>query len=383
VHRPALLASSRIKVCLKSTVTGLNLTNDGKTVESLKVTTPGGERTVKARQFVLAAGGVETTRLLLYFQRSHLDYFGGIDGPLGRYYMGHLSGKIASIQFDKPADFGELDFKRDANGFFYRRRFMLTTEGQMDNRVLNTSFWPDNPPFYDPSHRSGVLSAVFLALAFPPSGRRLLSEAIRLAHTGPRPYKIAAHLRNALLGAPRGAVDMYRILRDRFLRRPRKPGFLVPNPGGKYALHFHAEQIPDSSSRIRLSGETDIFGVPRALIDLRFTEQDIDSVLESHRLLDQSLQANGIGHLEYWYSPSKAREYLWETAGDGLHQVGTARMGEDPSQSVVDPDLKIHGLSNLHIASSAVFPSTGQANCTLLAVAFAMRMAHRLTGLGQ
>ena len=378
IHREALMRSQRIRVSLKSTVTGLHLTSDGQSVESLAVATPDGPRTVKAQRIILAAGGVETTRLLLQFQRSYPRHFGGADGPLGLYYMGHISGKIANIHFDNPEAIDDLDFKLDANGAFYRRRFMLTTKAQISNRVLNTAFWPDNPPFYDPSHRSGVLSATFLALAFPPTGRRLLSEAIRLAHTGPRPYKLAAHLRNAILGAPRGALDMYHILRDRFLRKPRKPGFLVRNRGGKYALHYHAEQAPNRSSRISLTGDTDAFGVHRAKIDLRYTNQDIDSVMESHRLLDEALRANRIGRIEYLDSPEKTREHIRETASDGLHQVGSARMGEDPALSVVNADLRAHGLSNLYVASSAVFPSAGQANSTQLAVAFAMRLAHLL-----
>ena len=380
VHREALLRSSLIQISLRSTVTGMNLSADGQTVESLAISTPSGPSTVRARQIILAMGGVETTRLLLHIQQSYPTHFGGLDGPLGRYYMGHISGKIASIQFDDPDSFQDLDFKLDTNGAFYRRRFMLATQAQLQHKVLNTAFWPDNPPFYDPAHRSGVLSSVFLALAFPPTGRRLLPEAIRLVHTGPRPYKLAAHLRNAILGAPRGAVDMVRILRDRFLRKPRKPGFLGRNRGGKYALHYHAEQIPTAASRIQLTREIDAYGVPRARIDLRFTEQDVDSVLESHRVLDQSLRANGIGHLNYWYPPDTVREHIWQMAADGFHQVGGARMGADPTQSVVDANLKIHGLDNLYVASSAVFPTTGQANSTLLAVAFAMRLANRLAG---
>jgi choline dehydrogenase-like flavoprotein len=382
-HREALLRSQRIKISLRSTVTGICLTGDGQTVQSLEVATPGGQRTVRAKQIILATGGVETTRLLLHFQQKYRRHFGGVDGPLGRYYMGHLSGKIASIQFDNPAAFTDLDFKRDTNGIYYRRRFLLNAETQIANRVLNTAFWPDNPPFYDPDHRSGVLSAVFLALAFPPTGRRLLSEAIRLAHTGPRPYKLAAHLRNAILGAPHGAVDIYRILRDRFLSKPRKPGFLVPNRGGRYALHYHAEQVPTPSSRIRLTTEVDAYGVPRAVIDLRYTDKDVDSVMESHRLLDRALRSNKIGHMEFWDSPDKSREKVWETAGDGFHQIGSVRMGKDPVTSVVDSDLKVHGLVNLHVASSAVFPTSGQANSTMLAVAFAMRLAHRLAGSNQ
>jgi choline dehydrogenase-like flavoprotein len=257
---------------------------------------------------------------------------------------------------------------------------MLTEAAQVQHKVLNTAFWPDNPPLYDPGHRSGVLSGVFLALAFPPMGRRLLPEAIRLAHTGPKPYKLGAHLRNAVLGAPRGAVDMYRILRDRFVKKPKKPGFLVANKGGKYALHYHAEQVPDAASRITLGNEVDGFGMPRAVIDLRFTQQDVDSVIESHKVLDEALRANGVGRLEYWYPAEKVRERVWEQAADGFHQVGTTRMGDDPATSVVDRELKVHGVENLYVASSSVFPTTGQANSTLLAVAFAERLAERLAG---
>jgi len=327
---------------------------------------------------VLAMGGVETTRLLLHTQQRWPSHFGGVDGPLGRYYMGHISGKIASIVFNHPDSIDDLDFHLDGSGAYYRRRFMLTADAQLQHRVLNTAFWPDNPAFYDPNHRSGVLSAVFLALAFPPAGRRLLSEAIRLAHTGPRPYRLAAHLRNAILGAPRGAKDIYRILRDRFIGKPKKPGFLVPNQGGKYALHYHAEQVPHPNSRITLGAETDSFGVPRAVIDLRFTAQDIQSVIDSHQLLDQALQANNIGRLDYMYSLEELPTRVDAQASDGYHQVGTTRMGQDPAESVVDSNLKVHGLDNLFVASSSVFPASGQANSTLLAVAFGARLASRL-----
>ena len=239
-------------------------------------------------------------------------------------------------------------------------------------------FSADNPSFYDPGHRSFVLSATFLALAFPPLGRRILPEAIRLAHTGPRPYRLASHLRNVILGAPGGALEMSRVLRDRFLSKLRKPGFVVSNKGGRYALHYHAEQVPRAESRIRLTSERDAFGVPRASIDLRYSEQDVDSVLRSHRLLDQALRANKMAHLVYSYGENELRERIWEIAGDGYHQIGGARMGTDPKRSIVDTDLNVHGLSNLAVASSAVFPTGGHANSTLLAVALAMRLVHRL-----
>jgi len=378
IHRERILASKHIHLSLGSTVTGFQLTEDGSSIEAVEVATASGPKLVRARHVLLAMGGVETTRLLLNVQEKHPALFGGVDGPLGRYYMGHISGKIASIVFDTPASFRDLDFKLDTNRSWYRRRFMLTEEAQIENQVLNTAFWPDNPPFYNPDHKSGVLSSVFLALAFPPTGRKLLSEAIRLAHTGPKPYPIAAHLRNAILGAPQGAADIYRILRDRFIRKPKKPGFMVSNPGGRYALHYHAEQIPQAESRITLTNEADKFGLKRVAIDLRFAEQDIDSVIRSHELLDKALRANGIGRLEPWYDQEQTRRKVWAQAADGFHQVGSIRMGLDPKASVVNRDLQTHDLSNLYAVTSAVFPTSGQANSTLLAVAMGMRLVHQL-----
>jgi hypothetical protein len=377
-HRDHLLGSERINLSLKSTVTGLNLSADGQRVESLDVSTPEGARTVKARRIVLAMGGVETTRLLLRTQQRWPGHFGGVDGPLGRYYMGHIAGKIASIVLNDPDSINDLDFKLDESGAYRRRRFMLTADAQLQHKVLNTAFWPDNPSFYDPSHGSGVLSSVFLALAFPPTGRLLLPEAIRLAHIGPRPYLLAAHLRNAIMGLPRGAKDIYRILRDRFIKKPSNPGFLVSNRGGKYALSYQAEQVPNRDSRIRLGSETDSFGVPRAVIDLRYTDQDVQSVIDSHELLDKALQANGIGRLQFLHGPEQLRERVYSQASDGYHQAGATRMGVDAAQSVVDPNLRVHGVENLFVASSSVFPTSGQANSTLVAVALGVRLANHL-----
>jgi hypothetical protein len=324
-------------------------------------------------------GGVETARFLLHVQQQWPHHFGGLDGPLGRYYMGHISGKIANVCFDQPSLSLDFDFVLDTGcGTYYRRRFMLAPEAQLKHCVLNTAFWSDNPAFYDPFHGSGVLSSVFLALAFPPIGRRLLPEAIRLAHIGPRPYPLAAHLRNAILGAPNGAADVCRIVRDRFLRKPRKPGFLVQNHGGKYALHYHAEQVPTRESRITVSRNKDSFGVARAVIDLRYVDQDVQSVIDSHKVLDEALRANRVGRLEYMYPMEELRARVYAQASDGFHQVGTTRMGTDTKTSVVDSNLRVHGLSNLFVASSGVFPTGGQANSTLLAVALALRLAEHL-----
>jgi choline dehydrogenase-like flavoprotein len=65
-------------------------------------------------------------------------------------------------------------------------------------------------------------------------------------------------------------------------------------------------------------------------------------------------------------------------ASDGYHQTGTTRMGVAPSSSVVDQNCRVHGTTNLYIASTSVFPSSGQANPTFLAVAMALRLAEHI-----
>ncbi len=380
IHRARIEASPRIALCVNSTVVDLEFDPGCQRVNRLVIAGPGGRTTVSARQIILALGGVETTRLLLTVQRRLPQLFGGTNGPLGRFYMGHISGKIADIIFARPEFIADFDFEKDATGSFVRRRMVLTPEAQREHRLLNTAFWPDNPPFYDYRHRSGVLSAVFLALSFPPTGRRILPEGIRLAHIGSKPRHYGAHLRNAILGAPAGARDVLNILRDRFRSEPRKPGFLVRNRTGQYALHYHGEQEPNPESRVTLAGERDRFGMPRAAIDLRFTEGDVRSVIESHRALDSALRASGLGRLEYRYPEEELAASVRAQAADGYHQAGTTRMGRDPRSSVVDANLQVHGLENLHIASSSVFATTGQANSTFPAVALALRLAHRLHG---
>jgi choline dehydrogenase-like flavoprotein len=378
VHRGSIERSDRITLSLNSTVIDLDLGDNGRVVEGVVIAGPDGKSRIKARNVILAAGGVETTRLLLAVQQRWADHFGGIDGPLGRYYMGHISGKIASIVLNRPEAIADFDFELDATGTYIRRRFMLSEEALLAHGLLNTAFWPDNPPFHDPRHRSSVLSAVFLALAFPPTGRKILSEAIRLAHVGPKPHRFGDHIKNVVMGAPRGARDILDIVRDRFLSKPHKPGFLLRNSDGRYALHYHAEQEPNPDSRVVLTNELDRFGLPRVAIDLRFTDGDVNSVVGSHQVLDSALRANAVGRLEYWHPKDQLPSNVLAQASDGFHQVGITRMGRDRKNSVVDQNLKVHDVANLHVASSSVFPTTGQANSTYLATALAIRLAHHL-----
>lgn len=372
-----VIAHPRVDVLLDSRLERIDFADDGS-VAALVVERAGAPTRLQASSYVLAMGGLEIARFLLRAQQDRPKAFGGVDGPLGRYYMGHATGSIADIVLDDPARAADLDFVRDESDTYIRRRFTLTEDAQRRHRVLNTAFYLDNPPFYEADHRNATLSLVFLGLAFPPTGRRIIAEGIRLRHVGPRPYRIRAHVGNVLRRPWRAVVDVTDVIRRRYLSPVRKPGFILRNEGGRYALHYHAEQLPNPDSRVRTRTAAD--GVSVLEIDYRYVEEDVDSLLRCHDLLDQELRAAGIGRVEYLAPDADGvRAMAWEQSTDGFHSIGTTRMSDDPARGVVDRDGRVHGSANLYIASSSVFSTSAEANPTFVAAALAVRLAHHLT----
>lgn len=167
------------------------------------------------------------------------------------------------------------------------------------------------------------------------------------------------------------------ILKARF-GKLRKPGFLIHNSTGRYALHYHAEHAPNPDSRVRLAASQDANGTPRLCIDLRFAERDVESVLRTHEILDLALREAGVGNLVYRRPPEARGESVWDQATDGFHQIGGAKMAFGRETGVVDKNCRVFDLPNVYVASSCVFPSSGQANPTFLGVALALRLADHL-----
>ena len=71
-------------------------------------------------------------------------------------------------------------------------------------------------------------------------------------------------------------------------------------------------------------------------------------------------------------------EYPVDDERIGNHHMGGTRMSADPRTGVVDPNCRVHGMSNLYVCGSSVFPSGGHANPTLTIVQLASRLAAHL-----
>jgi hypothetical protein len=379
LHGAALAARQDLLVALRSTVTGFRYGADGA-VSALELHLEGtGAAVLEVARVILAAGGNASTRLLLLEQARAPARFGGAGGPLGRFYMGHLSGQIADVVLDDPKLHDALDYHVDAHGSYVRRRIVPAEATQAAEALANIAFWPVVPRIMTPEHRSGPLSAVFLALSLPPVGRRLIAEPVRLKHVGTAPFRRGTHLRNVLLDLPRTLGFAPAFLWKHKVAKMRLPGFFLKNPARRYGLEYHSEQLPEAESRLGLAEARDRLGQPRLRIDLRFSEADAASVLRAHTALEGWLGRNRLGRLAYYRAdPAGRAAEVLENAKDGAHQVGTIRMGADPATAVVDGDCRAFGVPNLFVVSTAVLPTSGQANPTLTAVQLGLRLAAAL-----
>ncbi|MHA1152854.1 MAG: GMC family oxidoreductase, partial [Alphaproteobacteria bacterium] len=126
-----------------------------------------------------------------------------------------------------------------------------------------------------------------------------------------------------------------------------------------------------------LSDERDGYGVPRARLDFRVTDSDIEGVYRVHTLLDEHFRRYKIGHVRFHDNDPLASIRSALRAVNG-HFVGTTRMSADPKGGVVDADCKVFGVANLFVAGSSVFPTSSHANPTLTIVALAIRLADHL-----
>jgi choline dehydrogenase-like flavoprotein len=378
LHATALAERRDLTVALHATVTGLRYAPDGA-VAGLELDVAGeGRGELSASRVILAAGGNASTRLLLLEQDRNPTLFGGAGGPLGRFYMGHLSGQIADIVFGNAALHAALDYYVDAHGSYVRRRLVPAEATQQDERLANVAFWPVVPPIANPAHRSGPLSAVFLALSVAPFGRRLIAEPVRLKHVGQPPYRRGAHLGNILRDLPRTFGFAPAFLWKNRVAKMRLPGFFLKNRAGRYGLEYHSEQLPNPESRLTLADARDTLGQRRLRIDLRFGPGDAASVVRAHTFLDAWLARNHLGRLDYYQTSETRAAAVLANARDGAHQVGTIRMAATPGAGVVDGSCRAFGTPGLYVVSTAVLPTSGQANPTLTAVQLGLRLADDL-----
>lgn len=379
-----LSSTKSLRVLVGTTCTAITCSPGSRRAELLSCRTySGASLTIKADVFVVAGGGLESTRLLLSSIGPSGHELGNHSGHLGHWYMAHVEGSISTVQFSTDPRRTVYDYERDVDGTYVRRRFSFAPNFQLDKGLPNIVAWLGNPELPDACHGSGPLSFVYLCLRSP-LGSFFAPEVQRLSLTGANipgtPYglahvsTVASHLRNIVAHPMATAGFALGFGIKRFAAGPRRaPGFFVYNPQNTYPLQYHGEQVPNRLSRVWLTDQLDVLGRRRLGVDLRFKDQDVDGIIRAHGFLDDYLRALGIGRIVYQFNDLAAA--VEARLGGGFHQVGTTRMAAEPRDGVLDRNLAIHGCPNVYVASSSAFPTSGQANSTFMIVAFAIRLA--------
>ncbi|MDG2530294.1 FAD-dependent oxidoreductase [Caulobacter endophyticus] len=138
---------------------------------------------------------------------------------------------------------------------------------------------------------------------------------------------------------------------------------------------YYFEMAPNPDSRITLADTVDpVFGQRQTHITWLLSDRDEATYTQTTGLFKAAVEELGG---DFYCQP-------WSTVKAGLtvngHHIGTTRMSADPQDGVVDADLKVHGLDNLYVAGSSVFPSTGISNPTFTIIALSIRLAEHLRG---
>jgi GMC oxidoreductase/Pyridine nucleotide-disulphide oxidoreductase len=371
--------SERIKLLYGLTCTEIKTNNQNANhVEGLKCKTISRKIiNISARQYILAGGALNTTRLLMVSDRVHPGGIGNHSGLLGKFYMGHISGDISVVHFTTSPKETIFGFDRDSENIYLRRRFSFTREFLSEKGLTNIVAWLGSPKFGNPTHKNGILSAAYVALSLPVLRNYLTSTAIRKSAIGEAEKGIYwSHILNILGDLSSTITFIPKFGYGRFIARRKIPALFVYSGSNEYPLHYHGEQVPNLNSTVSLSDEQDDLGMRRLDINLRFTQQDIDGVIVAHQYWDRHLRNHNCGYLKYLTDDPEAS--VWAQASDGFHQVGTTRMSETSNNGVVGRNCNIHGFDNLFIASSSIFTTSGQANSTFMIVVFALRLADYL-----
>ncbi len=353
-----LWRAPNLDVLTHATVVRIQAAPDGQVIEHVRVAEPGGRTAiVRARHFVLAAGGIDNARLLLASNDVHRNGLGNHHDLVGRFFMEHPHARGGRIRFKRPwAILRRLLARHRLHGETVAACVRPGEALQQREGLLNTSFALGCRQH--PEQRMQLVKRVYQAAKHqlaPTRNNRRVWQAVKRGATWLRERS-----------------DPFRPwLLDRLDRR------------GIYAV-VRAEQAPNPDSRVRLSTERDALGVPKAALDWQLSELDKRSVRGLMEAFDQELRRLDLGHVELpdWLRDEGRPWHIDPLISGhpigGYHHMGTTRMASDPTRGVVDPDGRVFGLANLHVVGSSVFPTSGWANPTLSLLALSLRLADHL-----
>ena len=332
-----LSAHNKARILLHAQVTELLLAPSGDQIEAVVVRTPSGQtHRIQADHIILAAGTIETVRILLASR------VGNQHNQVGRNFHDHLTVTAATLR--EPA-----------------RTQLLTAirpwifEGTSHSLKLSASH---------ELQRQLNLTPILAHLTIDEpddSGIGTLRSLLRARQQGNFPTT----LRATLPQLPRALADAARL---RISARAQNRRYVSPQ--ATVQLRLNAAQRTPSVSRIALSPDL------QPILDWRIDPAELTALRAFAQHLRAHLDLDGLEWNPSLFLPDVSA--LIPDLDDARHAMGGATMGTDPRTSVVDPNLRVHGLHNLFVASAAVFPDGSPQLPTLPLMALTLRLAQHL-----
>jgi choline dehydrogenase-like flavoprotein len=343
--------SGTLSVLVNATAVALDLDEAGKRVTGVVVHTPAGrEHRFPAQRVVLANGTIETTRLL------KLPLADGRSAPwsdnpwLGKGFAEHIDCHAGyAVPMDK-GRFHELFDNVFLDGIKYTPKLKLSEKIQRQKHLVG-------------------VAGFFLS-------KSLLSEHLANAKLLGRSL-LKGRLRGRLLSGSRELASVARVALPMIVRYVRHHRIYNPSDQG-VEFCLMSEQFPVSASAIHLTSERDALGMPVVEMDWQVDGREIETLATFTDLVARHLEANSIARIEINPALAARDPNFVEQTGAYNHHMGMARMGSSPADGVVDRDLRVFGTTNLHVVGAAVYPTTGQANPTLTAIALGLRVAEAI-----
>ena len=351
--------SENITILTHANCVNIDTTENTQKVNKLDVACLTGLKfELKAKVYVLAAGGIEVPRLLLLSNQVQKDGLGNGHDCVGRFFMEHphlWSGTFIPANLDISNTTGIYKIHR-VGDIPVMAKLTLKEDTLRKERLLNytVSIHPDFSKSYK-HHKTkfppGVLSAMELRSVF---------------NSGKIPDRLFRHFLNILKDFPKVVETA---IGHPYIDFQKK--YAAGKQIKVYRLNHMSEQVPNPESRVMIDDEKDALGQNRVKLKWNLTNQDIESMIRAQKIIDQDLRSNGLGRLSIAMEGSKPPADIH----GGWHHMGTTRMHVDPKQGVVNEHCRVHGISNLFIAGASVFPTAGYANPVLTTLALTIRLA--------
>lgn len=312
-----LRAQANLTVWLNANVTGIRLAANGTSVDHLDVATLNGRQfTVKPRYTVLACGGIENARLLLVSNDVVKPGIGNAADLVGRYFADNPI----------PRDVATLVVFGGRLAPYYR-----DNQDMGHGAILRATFAPSDT-WRRQARVAGSLTTV--------------EQTVVLDDVG----KAAVATTAAALGVDASSAQAW-------------------------SLGCGLELIPDPDRRVTLAPEKDALGLPRLKLANSISDEDFARYRHTLAELGRQLLASKAGMLRI---NCTTRDEWMKNMDWGHHHLGTTRMHDDPRRGVVNSNAMVHGVANLYVAGSSVFPSYSASNPTLNLIALTLRLADHL-----